>query len=65
MFLGIFTTLLIPETKRMSLEVLSGEESAGTRHDEESVETPHGEEKAVAVPVNATHGNNDGKVNGA
>jgi PHS family inorganic phosphate transporter-like MFS transporter len=28
MFLGIFTTLLIPETKRVTLEVLSGEDDA-------------------------------------
>lgn len=28
MFLGIFTTLLIPETKRKTLEELSGEEAA-------------------------------------
>lgn len=26
MFLGIFTTLCIPETKRITLEVLSGEQ---------------------------------------
>lgn len=33
MFAGIFTTLCIPETKRISLEVLSGEdyESEGVR----------------------------------
>jgi PHS family inorganic phosphate transporter-like MFS transporter len=30
MFLGIFTTLCIPETKRITLEVLSGEESASS-----------------------------------
>ena len=30
MFLGIFTTLLIPETKRLTLEQLSGEESMET-----------------------------------
>lgn len=28
MFLGIFSTLLIPETKRKTLEELSGEEAA-------------------------------------
>jgi PHS family inorganic phosphate transporter-like MFS transporter len=28
MFLGIFTTLCIPETKRVTLEVLSGEDDA-------------------------------------
>ena len=29
MFLGIFTTLLIPETKRKTLEELSGEDHYG------------------------------------
>jgi hypothetical protein len=32
MFLGIFTTLLIPETKRLTLEQLSGEERIELKH---------------------------------
>jgi MFS transporter, PHS family, inorganic phosphate transporter len=64
MFLGIFTTLLIPETRRISLEVLSGEESAETPHSEESVKTPYSEEDAVAVLENTAHRNDDEKVNG-
>jgi PHS family inorganic phosphate transporter-like MFS transporter len=51
MFLGIFTTLLIPETRRISLEVLSGEERTGIHNGEES--------------STAAHSNNDEKVNGA
>ena len=34
MFLGIFTTLLIPETKRITLEVLSGEDDAVVSNNE-------------------------------
>lgn len=53
MFLGIFTTLLIPETKRLTLEQLSGEENMETE---------------PAVPE-ATQGNNNTangkKANGA
>jgi MFS transporter, PHS family, inorganic phosphate transporter len=43
MFLGIFTTLLIPETKRMTLEELSGEFD----FDDESVT---GADRAVLKP---------------
>lgn len=36
MFLGIFTSLCIPETKRITLEVLSGEQEQEERVDEEA-----------------------------
>ena len=36
MFLGIFTTLLIPETKRRSLEELSGEEGTSASESAEA-----------------------------
>jgi PHS family inorganic phosphate transporter-like MFS transporter len=32
MFLGIFTTLCIPEIKRITLEELSGEDQGSTSH---------------------------------
>jgi PHS family inorganic phosphate transporter-like MFS transporter len=63
MFLGIFTTLCIPETKRLTLEQLSGEEPMG--HGTESRDvgvlggkespagTEHGAEESKQAPVNA------------
>ena len=48
MFLGIFTTLCIPETKRITLEVLSGEEDmpGAVYHGSEDIES-HQPEKRV------------------
>jgi PHS family inorganic phosphate transporter-like MFS transporter len=44
MFLGIFTTLCIKETKRVTLEVLSGEESVGASPVLEPKKTENGVE---------------------
>jgi MFS transporter, PHS family, inorganic phosphate transporter len=40
MFLGIFTTLCIPETKRKTLEELAGED----------ISAPHGHEARASIP---------------
>jgi hypothetical protein len=42
MLLGIFTTLCIPETKRITLEVLSGEQAA----------------RSIGTPDSLKHGQN-------
>lgn len=60
MFLGIFTTLCIPETKRLTLEQLSGEDPVGhgvaepaTTGKESPNGTEHGAgEESREVPVN-------------
>lgn len=48
MFCGILTTLLIPETKRKSLEELSGETTSGSST---AVSTPHAIEKGAEKNV--------------
>ncbi|KAJ5771763.1 phosphate:H+ symporter [Penicillium odoratum] len=54
MLCGIFTTLLIPETKRQSLESLAGEDP-DDRLTHEHVPENHKQEKMAAVPSVVTH----------
>lgn len=52
MFCGIFTTLLIPETKRKTLEELAGEVPGTPNYDPESA----GHRKSSAIPADNSSG---------
>lgn len=55
MFLGIFTTFLIPETKRKTLEELAGEVEGTPNYDPSNV----GAGRRVAPGVNGSDGSGD------
>ena len=53
MLCGIFTTLLVPETKSKTLEQLAGEKSWPRLYGEE------GRREAATLDMKSTHGNKD------
>jgi len=55
MFLGIFTTLCIPETKRKTLEELSGDDVDAGFHRDEHLVVDNASEEAPKERVVAEH----------
>jgi PHS family inorganic phosphate transporter-like MFS transporter len=53
MFLGIFTTMCIPETARKTLEELAGEDESHDVHDEETDVREISKEPAVEEKIAA------------
>jgi MFS transporter, PHS family, inorganic phosphate transporter len=56
MLLGVFTSLLIPETKRKTLEQLAGEVPGTPEYDPELAGISHHNVESASPPLEGKHG---------